>query len=201
MQSKNFQDAIIEYTARHSNLDERRPYIGLSGIGDCEQTIYDRYFTGQPVTVKAKLKCAIGYDFEAILIGRLKAMGLYSDAVPIVLYDGLVQGHLDGLAGGDLLEIKTIERAAYLPELVHNQAPRLPNRVFYQVQAYMHYGRYERAHVLYLARDTGEIRVVGSSYNNQAGYKIEQKVERLVQAVRAMQRPACTCGHCNGGQS
>jgi hypothetical protein len=55
--------------------------------------------------------------------------------------------------------------------------------------------------VLYLARDTGEIRVVGSSYNNQAGYKIEQKVERLVQAVRAMQRPACTCGHCNGGQS
>lgn len=192
MQSQHLQNAIVDYTARVSSRHvERCNYIGLSGIADCERVIYDRYMFGDPHGVPARLKDALGYDLEADLIKRLVEMGLYRPVTGISLHDGLVQGHPDGEVGGDLLEIKTISLAAWLPE-----PPRLPTRIFYQVQAYMAYTGYHRAHVVYLARDNGELRVIGTTQNISIGQKIDEKIARLAAAVRSNTRPACTCGKC-----
>lgn len=192
MLSTQLQSAIIDFTTRVSSRhQERRNYIGLSSIGECERVIYDLYTHGVSHSLQARLKDAMGYALEDVLIARLTEMGLYRPASPIVLYDGLVQGHPDGEVDGDLLEIKTIESAKWLPE-----PSRLPNRVFFQVQAYMHYAGYGRAHVLYLARDTGEMRVIGVSHNDNIAEKINAKIARLVSAVKTGQRPACSCGYC-----
>ncbi len=193
MLSQQLQASLTEYAARASGHEDHRRYIGLSGIGDCERVIYDRYFAGDRHSQAARLKDSLGYALEAHLVGRLEQMGLYRPVSPISLYDGLVQGHPDGEVGGDLLEIKTIERVVWLPEL---PPPRLPNRVFYQVQAYLLYTGYTRAHVVYLARDTGEIRVVGVTRSESIGFKITERIDRVVGAVQTRQRPECSCGHC-----
>lgn len=191
MKSIDLQRTLINSTVKNSGHDQRRAYIGLSSIGDCEQIIFDRYFQGTPATIAAHLKTAISYDLEAVLINRLSLVNLYIPARNIELYDGLVQGHPDGEAAGDLLEIKTIERDEWIPEPHH-----LPNRIFFQIQAYMHFGGYQRAHVIYLARDTGALRVIGATHSPEFGLRIEAKISRLVTAVRQVQRPACSCGHC-----
>jgi hypothetical protein len=192
MQSQHLQTAIVDYTARVSSRHvERRDYIGLSGIADCERVIYDRYMFGDPHQTHARLKDALGYDLETALIQRLTALELYRPAPAIYLFDGLVQGHPDGEVGGDLLEIKTVPMESYIPEYT-----RLPVRVFYQVQAYLAFTSYQHAHVVYLARDTGAIRVIGLTRSAEMGFKIEQKIFRLVEAVRANSRPDCTCNRC-----
>lgn len=192
MLSNELQKTLIDHIASLSPHEDHRKYIGLSSIGDCEQIIYDRYVNGQPSSNDERLKHALAYDYEGVIIDRLLELGLYHKAPAIELHLGMVLGHPDGEVNGDLLEIKTVPSADRIPV-----PPRLPNRAFYQVQAYMHYGGYRRCHVIYIARDTGHIRVVGVSYSPMIGNRIETKLIRIVAAIRNHQRPACTCGWCN----
>ena len=148
MLSTDLQDQLIAYIVRESRHIENRGYIGLSAIGDCPRVIYDRHMTGDHVSPEARIKHAWAYNIEGIMTEYLMQMGLYRRVSEICLHGGLVQGHPDGEINGELLEIKTVEVSNFLPI-----PPRLPNRVFYQVQAYMHYLGYKRCHVVYISRD------------------------------------------------
>lgn len=193
MQTKNLQQAIVNFTAQTSGWGERRPYIGLSGIGDCEQIIYNRFFFGERrPDVGRLLTTKISYELETALIARLTAIGVYSPAEPILLYGGQVQGHLDGVVGGtDILEIKTVPMEEHFPE--NNIVSR---RIFWQMQSYMHFSTMKYTQVVYLARSTGAIFVVGVRYQEKLGRELETKVRRLVEAVRERKAPGCTCGRC-----
>jgi hypothetical protein len=199
MFSKDLQRGLIQWTVAYSGHEAQRHYIGLSGIGDCERVIYDRFRQGTRATVEDHLLCRLSYELEGRLVERLKEMGVYSVGEEIVLFDGLVQGHTDGVIGRqDLLEIKTLAQERWIPE-----GRKLPGRVFWQVQAYLHYTGRKYGHIVYLARDTGLIYTTGVSYSEGVGRKIEEKVGRLVEAAMAYSRPACTCGRCenNGHQN
>lgn len=193
MQTKNLQQAIVNYTAQTSGHDEHRPYIGLSGIGDCERIIYNRFFFGERrPDVGWLLTTKISYELEAALIKRLTAIGVYSSAEPIILFDGQVQGHPDGIiSGADFLEIKTVAMEEHFPE--NNIVSR---RIFWQCQGYMHFGKRDLTHVVYLARSTGAIHAVGLRYQEKVGRELEAKVRRLVEAVRERKQPGCMCGKC-----
>lgn len=192
MLSKELQTSLINWTILNSGHQEHRGYIGLSGIGDCERVIYERYLHGNQASLDDHLKTRISYELESKLIQRLSEMRLYSPGETIELYDGLVQGHTDGvLAGADLLEIKTIPLEQWLPK-----DGRLPHRVFWQVQAYLHFTQRRYAHVVYLARDSGYAQVYGTRVSDRMGQKITEKLERLVEAVQEGRRPDCTCGRC-----
>jgi hypothetical protein len=192
MLTRNLQTTLVNYSVAQSGFSTRRNYIGLSGIADCEQVIYDRYRFGQQAGVDERLCTRLSYELEAALIERLKDLGLYWPGEEILLHGGLVQGHTDGqIDGREVLEIKTLPKAIWLPE-----NGRVPRRVYWQVQAYMHYLQHAWAHVLYLARDTGELRAIGVRYNLALGKDIEAKVERLVSAVQEVKRPECSCGRC-----
>jgi hypothetical protein len=193
MKSELLQQKLIAYTAANSGHQDRRPYIGLSGIGDCDRVIYDRYMQGEGASTSARLKFAIANIVHEALIARLGEMGLLVEAASeIVLYDGLVRGHADGDIDGDLLEVKTVEREEYLPD----PHKKLPSRLYWQVQAYMHYVPYAFAQVVYLARDTGALRVYGVPANPRIADRIDEKLDYLVDAVRQERRPACTCCRC-----
>src|SRR3990172_48896 len=191
MQTKNLQQAIVNYTAQTSGWDQRRSYIGLSGIGDCERVIYNRFYLGQlRPHVGELLTTKLSYELEAVLIARLQAIGVYSPAEGIVLFDGQMQGHPDGIVGGtDYLEIKTVPMEEHFPE---NRI--VGRRIFYQCQAYMHFGQPKYTHVVYLARSTGGIFVVGLRYQERVGREIEWKIKRLGDAGRERVAPGGTCG-------
>jgi hypothetical protein len=191
--SVDLQKQLTNYIVLHSGFDKRRPYIGLSGIGDCEAVIYDRYMHGQTASIEEQMKTAISYDLEACLVAKLKKMRLYKAGPDIVLYHGLVQGHTDGKVGDDLLEIKSLPREEYFPE--HHLAPR----IFWQVQAYMHYLDIAWCQVVYIARDTGCVRVYPIRYHERRGEEVAMKVDRLVIAVGLVERPKCSCGRCREG--
>lgn len=186
----DLQRQLVNYIVEHSGHESHRRYIGLSGIADCEQVIYDRYIHGTPATVGERMKSAISYDLERVLIEKLIALRLYKGGELIYLHDGLVQGHTDGWIKDDLLEIKNVEKEEWFP------TQHLPFRVFYQVQAYLHFTKVRFAQVLYLARDTGAVQMYGLRRNDRSGAEIEEKLERLVKAVTNMERPECSCGKC-----
>lgn len=191
MRPNDLQAAIINWTVKNSGFEDHRAYIGLSGIGDCEQVIYDRYFGGQFATIGDHLMCRLGYDLEHKLIERLGDLGMYTPGETIELFNGLVQGHTDGRIGEALLEIKTLEREDWLP-----RDGRIPRRHYQQVQAYLHYTQREFAYMVYLARDHGCVTVEGIRRNATVGTSIAEKVQRLVDAVHNHQRPECSCGKC-----
>lgn len=197
MLTRDLQDKITNWTVANSGYERHRPYIGLSGIGDCEQVIYDRFRNGEKIAVAEHFKTRISYELEGRLVERLRAMKIYTPGEEIVLFDGLVQGHTDGIIGGsDLLEIKTVPIERFLPE-----GKKLPGRVFWQVQAYLHYTRRRYAHVMYLARDTGLVWTTGVTANSDMAAKIEAKLGRLVDAVMTYTRPECSCGRCEAAKS
>jgi hypothetical protein len=187
----DLQRQLVNYIVEHSGYEPHRRYIGLSGIGDCEQVIYDRYIHGTPATISERMKTAISYDLERVLIEKLGKLHIYQPGEEITLYNGLVQGHTDGWIKDDLLEIKTIEKEEWFPQNL------VPFRVFCQVQAYLHFLEGVKfAQVLYLARDTGAVQIKGIRRHLQTGEDIGWKLKRLVEAVKFMQRPECTCGRC-----
>jgi hypothetical protein len=194
MYTDDLQRAIVNWTVLHSGHIERRGYIGLSEMADCDLVIYQRYFNGQHFGLDEHLRVKLSYELELQLAERLRAMALYSPGEEICLYDGLVQGHTDGCVGADLLEIKTVPRQEYIPS---NR--QLPEKVYWQVQAYLHYTQRRYAHIIYLARDSGLVQALGVRRHEETGRKIELKLERIVAAVRECQAPACTCGHCKNG--
>jgi len=197
MLDRELQSALMNWSVLHSGHETRRPYIGLSQIGNCELAQYECYMGGERFTPGQHLRSLISFELEAALIGRLRQIGLYVDTgESICLYDGLVQGHTDGvLRGGDVLEIKTLPREAYLP-----QNGRLSHKDYFQVQAYMHYTRRRCAQVVYLARDTGMLLAIGARYHAPTGERIAERVERLVEAIREVRAPACNCGRCGNGK-
>jgi hypothetical protein len=192
MKTNDLQAELVDWSVKNSGFEAGREYIGLSGIGDCEMEIYDRLRNGQRASIDAQLKTRISYEMESALVERFKAMGLYQPGETISLHGGLVQGHTDGLiAGREILEIKTLEKAVFFPS-----AGVPSRRITWQVQAYMHYLKRPWCHVVYLARDTGGIFCLGVKYDPRLGERIDAKVRLLVKAVKMVQRPRCTCGHC-----
>ncbi len=196
MKSQLLQSTLIDYAARNSRHEPHRRYIGLSGIADCDLVIYDRFFAGERASVGEKLKHFLAYEIQDILTRVLAEAFVYLPPQAIAVHGGLVQGHTDGavLFEGqtDLIEIKTLESDKYLP--VPGQ--RVPNRHFYQVQAYLHFLELEHAHLIYFARDSADLRVIGLTYNRTVGKGIQTKIDRLAAAVSESRRPACTCGRC-----
>ena len=100
MFTNELQRALVNWTVLHSGHVNRRGYIGLSEMGDCDLVIYQRYFNGQHFALGEHLRARISFELEEKLVARLEAMKLYAPGEEIMLYDGLVQGHTDGVIGG-----------------------------------------------------------------------------------------------------
>lgn len=204
MRASELESLLVDWTAKNSGHHERRAYIGLSGIGDCPRRIYDTFRNGQHWETSELLRTRLSFELEEALVNRLMAAGVYAEAPEICLYDGLVQGHLDGLVKRDgrydVLEIKTVPTADAIPRM--GEPPS--RKVTWQCQAYLHYvpmlqrvpPRNRWALVLYLARDSGQVAVKPLRYDEDLGRRIQAKVDSLVQAVRGVERPGCECGRC-----
>lgn len=198
MKSLELQSSLVQYLTGNSRYIDRRGYIGLSAIADCDRVLYQHYFAGSPGSVQEKLRCFIGYQMQDILERALSSLSIVEllPSQEISLYDGLIQGHTDGAirydGATDLIEIKSISSAEFMPDYRN-----VPQRHFHQVQAYMHFLNYEYGHIVYYARDNGELRVIGVHRNAGFGQRIADRVDLLAEAILSKTPPACSCGRCD----
>ncbi len=195
MNASSLERNLIEWSVLNSGYDEHRNYIGLSGIGDCSLVIYRKYFNRTGASAESQLKTRYAYEVEQLIQKRLLDMGRsikgYLPGKEISLYDGLVQGHTDGEFDEDLLEIKTVPLFEHIPA-----DGRIPWRPFWQSQAYMLYGNYERSLIIYFGRDYGIFKVFELWRDRRMGDRIMSKVDALVEFVRTKIPPPCDCGKC-----
>lgn len=190
MKAAELEKDLIQWTEEYSGYDEHRNYIGLSTIADCPKEIYRRFFNPTPASRDLKLRTRYTYEIEANMIKRLEALGLYGRVGPITAYDGLVQGNPDGRILEDLLEIKTVPLSKHIP------VGRLPIKVYWQCQAYMKYGAYPAALVIYLARDKGWFKVFDIYPDLRVMEMIDVKIRSLIEAVKKETPPVCECRRC-----
>lgn len=190
----SLETRLIDWTKHHGRLDQHRSYIGLSKIGDCPLVNYRMYFSPNGFRDDAEqlMKFYIGYASEDDVVLRLKGLGEYRAGVQISMFDGLIQGHTDGSFEGRLVEIKSVGLDAWIPN------GRLPHKVWWQVQAYLRYTSFQKAYVIYLARETGRLRVFDVAADEEMGRRIHNRVLDLVRAIEWKREPACECGRCNG---
>lgn len=197
MHSADLERRLIDWTAANSGHDAHRRYIGLSGIGDCPLVIYRRVTQGTPATTPEKMRTALCYELEAALRERLRRMGImawpHGNQYTVQSPGGVATGHIDGaLDDGDLVEFKTLEREEWM------LCQRLPSRrILHQVTSYMHFGGFKRGHVVYLARDTGTVRVVPVSVDIRVVREIEETIRTVRAALDSGTPPACRCGRCS----
>jgi len=190
--ASNLEKKLIEWSVNNSGYDEHRDYIGLSTLADCSRIIYHRYFNRVGLAREGHLKTRYCYEVEENIKERFRRMGLYSPEKEISIFDGLVKGHTDGEILGYLLEIKTVPETDHIPRC----SVYIPGKVYWQVQAYMLYGSYNRAFLIYLARKFGLFRVFIVTRDESLQSKINIRVNDLVEAVRRRKIPACECGKC-----
>ena len=183
-----------------SGLDQHRPYLGISKIGNCPRETYNEYVNGQGAPTEAAHRfCFAGYEHERSVLSLLQRSGVgctnngYEVVAP---FDARLRGHIDGLTtGGELLEIKSLSRDKF-DRVQADQ--RVINKHFAQVQLYMRYGGWRMAYVIYRDRDTYRHMVLPVPYQPGTAAHLESKAKAILAAIDAGTPPPCECGRCEG---
>jgi hypothetical protein len=140
------------YTLKNSNFQSKRDYISLSNAFLPADVLFDNYCNGYIASDVERLKCYKGYQMEKDLLRRLQS--IYGDNlrvdVEITSCSKMVQGHPDFALYDFPGDCKSVLKDEWLP--VNN---RLPNKVYYQLQAYMLYSSINKAVIIYESRESG----------------------------------------------
>lgn len=192
MQASKLGKLLLNHTITHSGA-ERRTYLGMSQIGHCQRKLYYIMVQGREWTTQAHLYCHLGYLFEESILARLRAIEpLLGPSREFSDFGGRFAGHSDGEWDGDLLEIKSTTS-----NLLIDMNGRIPRNHFWQVQVYMFYGHYKQAQVIYVARDTGQLRVEAIRFHERTAELARLKAASILEAVDLRQPPECECGRCS----
>lgn len=185
------------YIQRNSGHEDQRAHLGMSSIGRCPRRVYDEFTAPQKPDEAGYRGFYLGHMWEDEAKDILEGAGVYkpdSERELIAPFDARFRGHTDGeTVWGDLLEIKSVTTHAM--ERVKSEG-RVRRDHFYQVQAYMRYGGYQKALLALVCRDPFEFHFVNAVMSKSTGERLESKARSLLAAIDARRRPACECGHC-----
>lgn len=190
---------LCQALIKQSGHDERRDYLGMSGIGDCSRKQYFNYVEGRKADDQLLWYSWTGYLHEG---GLIKLFGRSKREVEVVAdFDERFRGHVDlALTRQDLVEIKStnwkkFQRIRYAgePDLRHQ----------YQVQMYMRHGGWERCFVVYIARDVPHkefeglpIFVTEVRPDKNRADRLDAKAKAILAAIDSRTPPKCDCGWC-----
>lgn len=193
MLATDMHERIMAYIRNNSGFEPKRAYLGMSHLSECPADLYLAFQEGNTVTEASHRMAYLGYAIEYIEKDILvKAGVLRSVGREIVAeFDPRVRGHIDGeTVDGDLVEIKSVSKVKY--DQVEATGKALRSH-FGQVQAYMHFGGYKHAEIVYVCREDFRHYVVHVPYVQGVGEQIEAKARRVLAAIDSSRQPPCEC--------
>jgi len=174
--------------------DQATPYFGMSQLGRCPRALYQELAGGwkQPPGLAGRRRMHEGRLHQADILERLSSAGIEVARSwhELVALDGRLTGHIRELVEGELLEIHSVEDDDVL-ERIRERGPR-PYDVA-QIQAYCHFGHFERALVVYKSRASGRVWVVWVRYDAEVGARLEAKARMILAALDSGVEPECDC--------
>lgn len=193
--------AIDQYIREHCGLDQHRPYLGMSSINNCPRLQYHRYFNGIQPNDLTYRKCYQSYFYEREVKKILTATGHYkpgSERTLSMLFEGIhtpFEGHTDGEdCSGNLIEIKSLHPRGF-EEVV--STGKLKHPAYWQVQAYMLYGDYQRCTVWLANTEVFELYPLTVHPSPVIMSKVEERATQVLAAIDTKTPPPCICGRCN----
>ena len=197
MEGRDFKRELMKGLRTRSGLEERRPYLGMSGIGNCARKLYMDFVNGRQVDDQGHWFCWTGYLYEA---GVLALMGLEKREREIVAsFDARFQGHTDYyLDDGTVVDIKSTA----LDKFVAIKRGGPPFTHVAQMQMYMRHGGFKRAVLIYTARDiparvwTEPFWTVDVAPDERLMDRLDHKAQMILAAIDRKLPPACECGYC-----
>lgn len=175
---------------------EERDYLGMSQIWDCPLRLYRGLVYGRrPPGRTGLLYCHEGYVHQRDVLERLERAGIVvsdQERELVAPFDDRFRGHIDGVVGGRLLEIKSVNRRGFEWVMRHGARDRHVD----QVQAYLRYGGWGEAAIVYKCRDDGDLWVVEVGRDEGLGDLVEEKARGVLGAVDRGEPPGCECGRC-----
>lgn len=176
----NISELIEKHTASVSNFDSDRNYVSLSHIAQDEGEIIRMYMQGFEDTLNIRLRCYKGYQMERDLVQRILKTFPAEAKAPFPEISQLwgriqIQGHPDFSFNGYPGDVKSVPLDEYFPK-----EGKLPRKVYWQMQAYMHFSEKNKALVIYESRETGAIRHYWIRENASIQRQIYSKLKFVV---------------------
>lgn len=201
MNAKQLKMALCQNLRHESGLEKHRPYLGMSGIGNCSRQQYRRYVDGQPNPGDQQhWYCWTGYLHENALVELLPFDQPVAKPGEIIAgYDERFRGHVDYVLGSDLIEIKSVGWDKF--QRVQQSGPTEANVA--QVQMYLRHGGFDHCILIYIARDVPHREFdhlpfwTFDIYPDPAlADTLDAKARRILAAIDAGEIPPCDCGWC-----
>ncbi len=193
MLASDIQNKIMSYVHANSGFETKRTYVGMSHLGDCPADQFAAFRDGLTETDYNHRMAYLGYALEYIEKDILVKTGVLRSVGREVVaeFDNRIRGHIDGeTVDGDLVEIKTVSAVKFEKVIESDKALR---DHFYQVQAYMHFGGYRHAEIIYICREDFRHYVIHVPYVRSVGEQIEAKARRVLAAIDEDRQPPCEC--------
>lgn len=185
MTTQTFHMLLVEETVRQCGHQERKGVLSMSSLLEKDEVIIDRFRNGHDVDTLTKLKFYHGSHAEEGMRTRLIALfeqtGKLECGTTLVAYDGRLTGHVDFIIDGIVVEYKTVPTVEILDRM--REQNNLPRRVFYQVQAYLLWGKFPKAFVVYESRAGGFPWVIEVLPDGNIRAELRAKADRLITAL------------------
>lgn len=170
-------------------VDELR----MEDIWRCQAELYDLLVKGQetPGIVRAQLQHEDDLQVGDVLLRLREVTSVEQVGEVVAGWDERYWGHVMGSVGGMLLDVRSVG-AQRFDEVMETRQALGPD--YDQVQAYMQYGGFEEAMVVYKDRERGRFWPVKVWANADRQAKLDEKARRVLAGVDRGERPECTCG-------
>ncbi len=196
------KDKLCLALREKSGLERQRPYLGMSGIGQCPRKLYFDMIEGRRApSDQQHWYCWTGYLHEGGVIGLLGLDAVELRQMEIVAaFDARFRGHVDCPMKDQVVEIKSVNWDKF--NRVRETGQAEPNHRD-QVQMYLRHGGWESGLVVYVARDVPyrefdgpPLWVVEIEPDPVLADRLDEKAQRILAAVDARESPVCECGWC-----
>jgi hypothetical protein len=192
-----FKKMLMKGLRTRSGYEERRAYLGMSGIGNCARKLFMDYVNGRHTDDQGYWYCWTGYLFEA---GVLALLGLEKREREITAsFDARFRGHTDFYTDdGTVVDVKSTTLEKFIA--VKKAGP--PFAHVAQMQMYMRHGQYGKAVLIYTVRDiparawTEPFWTVDVPPDRALMDRLDFKAKMILEAIDRRIPPACECGYC-----
>jgi hypothetical protein len=196
---------VYEACAARVAAEPRRPYLGMSSIGDdCERSLWYGFhgYERKPVTGRVARVFAMGNAVEDRVVADLREAGFVIDGqqLEFVDFEGRFRGHCDGVIHGisrrpHILEIKSANEAGFMKFLQNGIASN--PKYMAQVQCYMGYSGLQRALFVVENKNNQELFFERVHFDPGAFEALREKAWRILTAATEPPMAESECHWCD----